>query len=60
MFTRVNKVLIGKDVSRTANVAASTTMTALCANIVEGEIVALDVNKKYLTAGSTISDSDTI
>lgn len=60
MLTRVNKVLIGKDVDRTAALVGGATIATVVQNIVEGEIVALDKNKKVLTAGSTIADTDTI
>jgi hypothetical protein len=60
MLTRVNKVLIGKDVDRTAALVGGATMATVIGNIVEGEIVALDKSKKVLTAGATVSDSDTI
>ncbi len=60
MLTRVNKILIGKDVDRTTNVTTATTTSTLVANIVEGEIVVLDENKIVLAAGSTIADTDTI
>ena len=57
MMTRVTKVLIGTDISRTAsivNIFAATPQPA------SGEILVLDKNKVPLTAGSTINDSDTI
>lgn len=62
MLTRVNKILIGKDVSRDAQVIGGIDMVTLCAStgLAEGEIVPLDENKKVLTAGSTIADTSTI
>ena len=62
MITRVNKVLIGKDVSRDAEVIGGIGMVTLCAStgLAEGEIVPLDENKLVLTAGSTIADTATI
>jgi len=60
MLTRVNKVLIGKDVDRTAALVGGATIATVIGNIVEGEIVALDENKAVLTAGSTVADTDTI
>lgn len=60
MLNRVDKILIGKDISRTANVATSTDFRTLLVNLVSGEIAVLDKWKKYLVAGSTCSDSDII
>lgn len=61
-FKRVNKVFIGKDISRDAQVVAGIDMATLMAStgLAEGEIVVLDKNKKVLGAGATISDTDTI
>lgn len=61
-FKRVNKVFVGKDVSRDAQVIAGIDMTTLMAStgLAEGEIVVLDKNKKVLGAGATVSDTDTI
>ncbi len=56
MIDRVNKVLIGKDISRTA----SAVLTGASQAAAEGEIFVLDKNKNLLTAGSTISDTDVI
>ena len=59
MFKRVDKVLVGKDINRTASLAsfphAGTTNT-----IQNGEILVLDKNMKVLVAGATIADTDTI
>lgn len=63
MYSRVEKVFIGKSVARTSsaivipfvNGATTTPSTA-----VEGEIFVLDKNKNVLTAGMTAADSDTI
>ncbi len=62
MLTRVNKVLIGKDISRDAQVIGGIGIVTLCAStgLAEGEIVPLDENKLVLTAGSTIADTSTI
>lgn len=60
MLQRTNKILIGKDIDRTANVTTATSMSTVVQNIVAGEIVVLDKNKLPLAAGSTIADSDVI
>jgi len=60
MLTRVNKVLIGKDVDRTAALVAGAAIDTVIGNIVEGEIVALDKYKKVLESGYGIADTDTI
>jgi hypothetical protein len=57
MYSRVKKVLIGKDISRTASLVSiynSSTVPAA------GEVLVLDKNKKILTAGKTVVDTDTI
>lgn len=56
MLERVNKVLIGKAISRTA----SSVLTGASQNTAEGEIYVLDKNKAILAAGSTVADTDTI
>src|SRR5208337_710997 len=58
MLNRVNKVFIGKNISRTANVTVIPTTTAN--TIAQGEIVVLDQNKKPLAAGATIADANPI
>jgi hypothetical protein len=60
MLNRVNKVLIGKDIDRTALCAAGATVKTVVANAVSGEILVLDKNKTVLQAGKTIADSDVI
>lgn len=62
MLTRVNKILIGKDVSRDTQVVGGIGIATLVAStgLAAGEIVPLDENKKVLTAGSTIADTSTI
>jgi len=62
MNKRVNKVFIGKNVSRDAQVIDGADIVTMMAStgMAEGEIVVLDKNKKVMAAGSTISDSDTI
>lgn len=53
---RVNKILIGGNIARTA---ALVLYGAGC-NLAEGEVVVLDKNKELLAAGATIADTDTI
>lgn len=60
MFTRVNKILIGKDIDRDASVLDGSKFEVVAANINDGEVLVLDKNKKVLVAGSTIADTDTI
>jgi hypothetical protein len=57
MLTRVTKVLIGKDISRTASIV---NIYAASPQPADGEILVLDKNKTPLAAGSTIVDSDVI
>jgi hypothetical protein len=59
MIDRVNKVLIGKSVSRTAALTAATLYTGTNGPA-EGEIIVLDKNFKLATPGITIADTDTI
>lgn len=59
MLNRVNKVLIGKDISRTALLTSSTLYTGTNGPA-DGEVIVLDKDKKLATAGITIADSDTI
>lgn len=58
MLKRVDKILIGKDISRTA--ALILYKADGTPNLADGEIVVLDKNMKILVAGSTITDTDTI
>jgi hypothetical protein len=60
MLKRPNKLLIGKDINRTAAVTAATEFATVVANIADGEVVVLDQNKNPLAAGSTIADSEVI
>lgn len=62
MLNRVTSLLIGKDISRDAQVVAGAQLDTimLSTGLADGEIVVLDKNKKVLAAGSTIADSDTI
>jgi hypothetical protein len=59
MIDRVNKVLIGKSVSRTSALTAATLYTGTNGPA-EGEIIVLDKNFKLATPGITIADTDTI
>ena len=52
----VNHIFIGKDVARTCTVLVPTASTAT--NLAEGEVIVADKNKKLLTTGSTIADTD--
>lgn len=56
MIERVNKVMIGKNISRTASAVLMGGSQAAA----EGEIFVLDKNKNILSAGATISDTDTV
>jgi hypothetical protein len=58
MLNRVDKLLIGKDISRTASLILY--KADGMPNLADGEIVVLDKNMKIMSAGATISDSDTI
>jgi hypothetical protein len=62
MLQRTSKLLIGKDISRDAQVVdgAVITTTAGSTGLADGEIVVLDKNFKVMAAGSTIADSDII
>ena len=62
MLKRTDKVLIGKDITRDAQVVAGADIVTISAStgLADGEIVVLDSNKNVLAAGATISDSDTI
>lgn len=56
-MTRTTKVLIGKDIDRTATITSIYDDTDKPA---DGEILVLDKNKKVLNSGATIVDSDII
>lgn len=62
MINRVTSLLIGKDISRDAQVVAGADLQTITAStgLANGEIVVLDKNKNVLAAGATIADSDTI
>jgi hypothetical protein len=59
MINRVNKVLIGKDITRTAALTSATLYTDTNGPA-DGEVIVLDKNKKLLSAGATIADTDTV
>ncbi len=56
MIDRVNSVLIGKNIARTASAVLIGSTQAAAA----GEIFVLDKNKNILASGATISETDTI
>jgi hypothetical protein len=60
MMTRVNKLLIGKDIDRTAGCVDEANLVTIAANIADGEILVLDKDKKILAAGATVADTDVI
>jgi len=62
MLQRTNRILIGKDISRDAQVVDGATLATitLSSGLADGEIVVLDKFKKVLAAGATAADSDTI
>lgn len=62
MLKRTDKLLIGKDISRDAEVIAGAGLKTISAStgMADGEVVVLDKFKKVLAAGSTVSDTDSI
>jgi len=60
MFNKAKKVLIGKDIDWNAACVSGALITTVNQNAAAGEILVLDKNMKILTAGMTVSDSDTI
>ena len=62
MINRTDKVFIGKDITRDAQVVAGASIVTISAStgLADGELVVLDKNKNVLAAGATIADSDTI
>ena len=62
MLQRTNKLLIGKDINRDAQVVdgAVITTTAGSTGIADGEVVVLDKNFCVLAPGKTIADTDII
>jgi len=53
---KVNKPLIGKEISRTS----SPVLSGASQNLATGEVFVLDKNKNILAAGATVADTDTI
>jgi hypothetical protein len=62
MLQRTNKLLIGKDISRDAQVVAGALITTTVGStgLADGEVVVLDKNFKVLADSATIADSDII
>jgi len=62
MVNRVTEILIGKDISRDAQVITGADMTVIGAStgMADGELVALDENLLVLAAGATVADTGTI
>lgn len=62
MFKRVDKLLIGKDIDRDAQVVDGASLSTVVGStgLADGEVVLLDKNKAVLAAGATVSDTDTI
>ena len=60
MMTRVNKIFIGKDINRTAQLVDDAAFTVVQTNIKEGEIVVLDKNFAVLAETATYADSNVI
>lgn len=62
MLNRVTSLLIGKDISRDAQVVAGAQLDTIMQStgLAAGEIVVLDKNMTVLTAGATVADSDRI
>ena len=56
MLNRVNKLLIGKDIARTAGIVLGDSAH----NPADGEILVLDENKAIMTAGQTFADTKSI
>lgn len=56
MLTRVNKIFIGTNISRTASLV----ITGSGANAALGEVFVVDKNKQLLSPGSTINDTPNI
>ena len=62
MINRVTSLLIGKDISRDAQVVTGAQLDTITKStgLASGELVVLDKNKTVLAEGATLSDSDTI
>jgi hypothetical protein len=58
MIDRVNKVIIGKDISRTSSLVIYAIPGGSADNVADGEVFVVDKNKKLLSAGATIADSE--
>lgn len=56
MYSRVKKIFIGTDISRTS----SSVLLGASQNTAAGEIYVLDKNKNILAAGATVADTDVI
>ena len=59
-YKTVNKVLIGADIARTANVDNGVLVAAIATLIAEGEVVLLDSDGDILPATPTIADSTSL
>ena len=59
MLKRVKKTLVGKNVARTAALTSATLYTGTNGPAA-GEVVILDKDRKLLSAGATVADTDTI
>lgn len=62
MLQRTNKLLIGKDIDRDAQVIAQASLATitLSTGLADGEVVVLDKYKRVLTVGDTVTESDVI
>jgi len=62
MLQRTNKLLIGKDINRDAQVVSGVAITTTTGStgLADGEVVVLNKYFQVLTPGSTISDTDII
>lgn len=62
MLQRTNKLLIGKDINRDAQVVDGAVITTITGStgLADGEVVVLDKNFCVLAPGKTIADSDII
>lgn len=62
MINRVTSLLIGKDISRDAQVVAGEQLDVIMKStgLAAGEVVVLDKNRTVLASGATVVDSDSI
>jgi hypothetical protein len=60
MFNKPKKVLIGTDISWNAACVSGATVVTVASNAAAGEVIVFDKNKKILTVGQTVADTDTI